>query len=128
MKIWSEKVSVAFRSFGIAIALASGATAVQPVLAGGDSSCHFHGNKPAAEATVLSCAEMHKQRLMKKGTIAANWEGVKHDSIQQVEGKGGKKEWKVMFKDASAKDKSKETLYMFFSISGNFIASNFTGN
>jgi hypothetical protein len=33
----------------------------------------------------------------------------------------------VTFKDANAKDKSKETLYMFFTLPGNFIAANFTG-
>jgi hypothetical protein len=33
----------------------------------------------------------------------------------------------VTFKDAAAKDKTKETLYMFFTPAGNFIASNFTG-
>ncbi|WP_233249370.1 MULTISPECIES: DUF6488 family protein [unclassified Limnohabitans] len=27
----------------------------------------------------------------------------------------------------TAKDKSKETLYMFFTLPGNFIAANFTG-
>jgi hypothetical protein len=43
-----------------------------------------------------------------------------------VEGKKGK-EWKVTFKDTAAKDKTKETRYMFFTPSGNFIAANFTG-
>jgi hypothetical protein len=43
-----------------------------------------------------------------------------------VDGKKGK-EWKVAFKDPGAKDKSKETLYMFFTMTGNFIAANFTG-
>ena len=128
MKIWSNSVSVKFRTFGIAIALTSGAVATSPLLASGDSECHFHGKKPAAEATVLTCAEMHKSRLIKKGTIDGGWSAVKHDSIMQVDAKGGKKEWKVVFKDAAAKDNQKETLYMFFSNSGNFLASNFTGN
>jgi hypothetical protein len=109
------------------IVLASGVIVTSPLLASGDGECHFHGNKPAAEATVLTCAETHKSRLIKKGTIDATWADIKHDSIQQVDVKSGKKEWKVMFKDVAAKDKAKETLYMFFSISGNFLASNFTG-
>ena len=33
----------------------------------------------------------------------------------------------MTFKDAAAKDKSKETLYMFFTAPGNFIAANYTG-
>ncbi len=128
MKIWSNSLTNQVRSLGIAVALTMGALSSSPLLASGDGECHFHGNKPAVESAVLTCAEMHKGRLIKKGTIESTWTTVKHDSIQQVDVKGGKKEWKVMFKDASAKDKAKETLYMFFSLPGNFLASNFTGN
>ncbi len=128
MKIWSKRIINQLRSFGFVIVLVSGAMATPTLVAGGDSKCHFHGNKPATEDTVLTCAEMHKSRLIKKGTIESTWAEVKHDTIQQVDVKSGKKEWKVAFKDAGAKDKAKETLYMFFSISGNFLASNFTGN
>ena len=46
--------------------------------------------------------------------------------VMEGEGKKGK-EWKVTFKDPAAKDKTKETLYMFFTQPGNFIAANFTG-
>lgn len=128
MKIWSNGVTGIFRSFSMAVALVTGVIAASPLHASGDGECHFHGKKPAAEATVLTCAEMHKSRLIKKGAIDSSWTAVKHDSIQQVDVKAGKKEWKVVFKDVAAKDKAKETLYMFFSISGNFLASNYTGN
>ena len=43
-----------------------------------------------------------------------------------MEGKKGK-ECRVAFKDAAAKDKSKEALHMFFTRPGNFVAANFTG-
>lgn len=33
----------------------------------------------------------------------------------------------MTFKDPAAKDKAKETLYVFFTLPGNFIAANFTG-
>ena len=46
-------------------------------------------------------------------------------SLVRASGKKGK-ESKVTFKDAAAKDKSKATLYMFFTLPGNFIAANFT--
>lgn len=91
-----------------------------------DGSCHFHGNKPAAEATVSGCAAQRKDALVKSGKLDASWSAVKQDKIESVEFKKGK-EWKVTFKDAAAKDKTKETLYMFFTPPGNFIASNFTG-
>ena len=108
----------------LAIVLAAGAAPT--VWAGGDSDCHFHGNKPAAEATVLNCANQRKAALAGSGKIDKSWQAVKHDKAEVVDGKKGK-EWKVTFKDAAAKDKSKETLYMFFTQSGNFVAANFTG-
>lgn len=89
-------------------------------------SCHFHGNKPAAEATVNGCAAQRKDALVKGGKLEASWAAVKPQSIEAVEGKKGK-EWKVTFKNTAVKDRSKETLYMFFTLPGNFIATNFTG-
>jgi hypothetical protein len=88
--------------------------------------CHFHGNQAAPQATVSGCAAQRKEALVKSGKIDASWSAVKQDKIELVDGKKGK-EWKVTFKDAAAKDKTKETLYMFFTPPGNFIASNFTG-
>jgi hypothetical protein len=90
------------------------------------NSCHFHGKKPATESTVSGCALQRKDNLIQSGKLDAAWNSVKPTSIEAVEGKKGK-EWKVTFKDATAKDKTKETLYMFFTLPGNFIAANFTG-
>lgn len=95
-------------------------------LADPGNSCHFHGKKPAAEATVSGCALQRKDALIKSGKLDASWRTVKPASIEAVDGPKGQ-EWKVTFKDATAKDKSKETLYMFFTLPGNFIAANFTG-
>lgn len=97
-----------------------------PAFASPGGSCHFHGNKAASEATVASCAVQRKDALATSGKIDAAWKAVKQEKIEQVDGKKGK-EWKVIFKDPAAKDKTKETLYMFFTMPGNFIAANFTG-
>jgi len=89
-------------------------------------SCHFHGSKPAGESTVVGCANQRKDALVKAGKLDKSWEAAKLDKVEQVDGKKGK-EWKVTMKDPAAKDKAKETLYMFFTVPGNFIAANFTG-
>ncbi len=127
MRIWNRNV------------LASGFIALSAVFytmvggisnlsfASGDGECHFHGSKAAEESTVIMCSEKQKERLVKKGTIANTWSTVKHTSIEQVDGKKGK-EWKVVFNDPNAADKSKATLYMFYALNGNFIASNFLVN
>jgi len=46
--------------------------------------------------------------------------------VEQVDGQKGK-EWKVSFGNPTAADPSKSTLYVFLSLPGNYIASNFTG-
>jgi len=109
----------------IAIASVAALSMSAPVFASEGSGCHFHGKKPAAEATVVSCAVQRKDALTSSGKIDAAWKTVKQDKIEQVDGKKGK-EWKVSFKDLAARDKAKETLYMFFTLPGNFIAANFT--
>ncbi len=95
-------------------------------LADPGNSCHFHGKKPAPEATVSGCALQRKDTLVKTGKLDAAWTAIKPTTIETIDGKKGK-EWKVAFKDPSAKDPSKATLYMFFTLPGNFIAANFTG-
>lgn len=106
--------------------LASACTFGSSAMASESSSCHFHGHQPAAESTVVTCATQRKDALVANGKLASAWRAIKPENVVAVEGKKGK-EWKVTFKDAAATDKSKETLYMFFTLPGNFIAANFTG-
>lgn len=98
-----------------------------PALAGGDGDCHFHGSTPVKAETVSGCAVKRQQQLIASGKLDKSWQAIKPATPEQVDGLKGK-EWKVVFKDAAATDKSKETLYMFFTPQGNFIAANFTGN
>jgi hypothetical protein len=95
--------------------------------AGADSSCHFHGSKPAAESTVVQCATEYKDKLVEAGKLDKSWQAVsKIDKVEQVAGKRSK-EWKLSFKNPAAADKTKETLYLFYTLPGNFIAANHTG-
>ena len=107
-------------------ALVSSLLAAPTALADAGGSCHFHGNKPANEAVVSDCAAKRKAALVKAGKLDASWQAVKLDKMEQVDGKKGK-EWKVTFKNPAVTDASKQTLYVFFSLPGNFIAANFTG-
>jgi hypothetical protein len=103
-----------------------GALAAPAAFADEGGRCHFHGAKPAVETVVRDCASQRKAALVKAGKLDKNWQALAVDKVEQVDGKKGK-EWKVTFKDPAAKDKSRETLYMFFTLPGNFIAANFTG-
>lgn len=97
-----------------------------PVWADAGGSCHFHGTKPATPETVTGCATQRKALLIKQSKLDASWEKATATAPQQVDGKKGK-EWRLTFQNPAAADKSKQTLYMFFTLPGNFIAANFTG-
>jgi hypothetical protein len=102
------------------------AALAMPVRADEGGSCHFHGNKPASAETVSGCAVQRKAVLIKQGKLDATWQSAKAGAPEQVDGKKGK-EWKLTFHNPSAADKTKQTLYLFFTLPGNFIAANFTG-
>ena len=67
-----------------------------------------------------------RHTLAGSGKIDAAWKAVKLDKAETVEGQK-MKEWKLSFKNPAEKDAAKQTLYMFYSLTGNFIAANFTG-
>ena len=89
-------------------------------------SCHFHGKKPATEATVSGCALQRKDNLVKTGKLDAAWSAARPASIEAVDGKKGK-EWRVIYKNPAVADKAKTSLFIFFTPVGNFIAANHTG-
>ena len=107
-------------------ALLLAVSTIPAAFAGGDGKCHFHGSTPAKESVVLGCANSYKDALISKGKLDASWKNAILDKAEVVEGKN-KKEWKLIFKNATEKDASKQTLYMFYTLTGNFIAANFTG-
>lgn len=74
----------------------------------------------------MNCASLGKDTLITVGKLAASGCAIRHESAVPVDGRIGGK-WKVTFRDGAASDKSKETLYMFFTATGNFIAANYTG-
>jgi Family of unknown function (DUF6488) len=114
------------RTFASILVTLGAAFAVPQAWADNAGSCHFHGNKPAAQETIIACAQQRKAALVKSGKLGTSWQDIKQDTANLVDGKKGK-EWKVTFKDPAARDSAKETLFMFFTPAGNFIAANFTG-
>ncbi len=100
--------------------------ACQVSFAGDAGRCHFHGNKPASEATVIVCADQRKQALIAAGKLDKAWQGVAHEKVEAIDGQKGK-EWKVSFRLPAASNPAKANLYLFFTLPGNFIAANHTG-
>lgn len=108
------------------VTLVSSLVFAPQAMAGEGGSCHFHGNTPVSEDVVKDCAEQRRAALVKTGKLDASWTAAKQEAVELVEGKKGK-EWKVRYSNPAAADKAKQTLFIFFSHSGNFIAANFTG-
>ncbi len=108
-----------------ACTLALSLFAAPAALADVGGSCHFHGNKPAAESVVVDCAQQRKATLIKAGRLDASWQTVQLNKAELVDGKKGK-EWRVTFNNPAVADTARQTLYLFFSQPGNFIAANFT--
>lgn len=114
------------RHLTTAICCAAALFGAAPAFADKGSGCHFHGAKPADEPTVLTCAAQRKDALVASGKLDASWKTVKHEKVEQVDGKKGK-EWKVAFKNPQVTDTAKQTLYVFLSLPGNILAANFSG-
>jgi hypothetical protein len=75
---------------------------------------------------VQRCADARRDALVKAGKLHACWSGINSEKIEQVDGKKGK-EWKLSDNNPSSPEKDKQSLYMFYSLPGNFIAANHTG-
>ena len=95
--------------------------------AGGGGKCHFHGSAPAKESVVVGCAKEQVNGLVASAKLEKSWKTAQFDKVETVEGKNTK-EWKLTFSNATASDAGKKTLYLFYTVSGNFIAANFTGS
>ncbi len=112
--------------FAITLACATLAGLSSPAMADKGGSCHFHGAMPAKEETVITCAAQRKDTLAASGKIDPSWKAVRHEKLEQIEGRKGK-EWKVTFRNPQAPEKDKQTLYVFLSLPGNVLAANFSG-
>jgi hypothetical protein len=114
------------KKFASIAALIATLTFAPAAFAGGSGACHFHGHAPVKEAILVGCATDYKDSLASNGKIDPSWKGVKLDKAETVEGKK-MKEWKFTFKNPTEKDTAKQSLYLFYTLTGNFIAANFIG-
>ena len=99
---------------------------VTPVIAG---SGHSHGpaKAPVSGEVAASQALEAVKELASTGKIDASWVGIKESKVEQKTFNNGP-EWVVMYKNQEIKDGTKQTLYVFLTLSGEYIAANFTGS
>ena len=98
-----------------------------PAIAG---SGHDHGHSHAHEAIssdkAISLAAKKIQQLVESGKISASWAKINTDQAEKKTFSHDPS-WLVAFKNDKISDASKQTLYVFLSMEGHYIAANYTG-
>lgn len=95
----------------------------------GAGHSHGHGDShgPASQVDAEKTAINVVSNLAKKQVIDASWESVAVSSSEK-RSYGGQMEWVVVFKNDKVEDTDKQTLYVFLTIEGKYLAANYTGN
>lgn len=88
-----------------------------------DGHTHEHSiNARQAETRAQKVVD----QLIDKKVVEPSWKGSKPvESAQKAAGE--KKLWQVTFKNATAADPAKQTLYVFLSAGGKYVAANHSG-
>ena len=95
-----------------------------PVFAGAG---HDHAHEPISQEKAGELAAKNLETLVEKGKIDKSWSGKPVNSVEKKTFSKGP-EWVVTFKNESLADTSKRTLYMFYTLDGHYLATNYTGN
>ncbi len=88
---------------------------------------HGHSHAPVSQSQAERVATENVVRLADSGKIDASW---KATAVMNTEKKnfGGELEWVVTFKNEKIDDREKQTLYIFLTMDGKYLAANYTGN
>jgi hypothetical protein len=103
-----------------------------PVIAGpghehDSNGGHSHAHGPISSDKVIGKASKKLIKLATAGKIDASWSEVKANGAKQKTYANGP-EWVITFSNNKVADSSKQTLYMFYSLDGHYIAANYSGN
>jgi hypothetical protein len=89
----------------------------------GPGGSHTHG--PISSAAAIKKAEKQVKGLIEGGKLDKSWSGIKAAGASQKDSGSGP-EWVVTFKNAKA-EANKQTVYVFYTLTGTYVATNFTG-
>ena len=87
---------------------------------------HSHSHDPVSQKQAESIAIKSVSQLIDKGKIDKSWKsiGVTKSEKKQY---GSEMEWVVIFDNKKISDPAKQTLYVFLTISGEYLAANYSG-
>ena len=87
---------------------------------------HGHSHEPVNQATANSKATKIIANFIKQKVLNKSWAGT---TVSSSEKKifNGEQEWVVSFINKKVEDAKKRKLYVFLTLSGDYIAANYTG-
>jgi len=88
---------------------------------------HGHSHEIISSDMAMNKATSKVKQMADAGKIDASWATITAASIEQVTYAQGP-EWVIVFKNDQLSDTAKQTLYLFFSLNGHYVAANYTGN
>ena len=88
---------------------------------------HGHSHAPVDQATVKVNAKNVVAALVERKKLDESWASVTASSVEQKMFNGNP-EWVAVFVNEKIADTDKQTLYVFLTLGGDYIAANFTGN
>ena len=92
----------------------------------GSNHDHGHSHVEVTQVQVEKAAIDKILSLVDKGKLDSSWKSTPaKQSTKTLFGRN--MEWVVSFKNGKISDKEKQTLYMFYSLSGKYLAANYTG-
>lgn len=87
---------------------------------------HEHSSGPISAEAAQQEATNHVAALVSKGKLEPSWSGIKPTKVYQKTFAKGP-EWIVEFVNSAVSDAAKQTLYLFYTLDGHYLAGNFTG-
>lgn len=85
-----------------------------------------HSHAPVSKEVAAGMAEEKRDQLVQSGKLDKVWSGVAVSSTEQKTFAKGP-EWVITFRNNAVADPAKRTLYLFYSLDGHYLASNFLG-
>ena len=110
----------------IVVTLCTLSLAATPVFSGPGTPGHSHSHGPITAEAAQEKATQQVAELVTKGKIESSWNNIKPAKTYEKKFEKGA-EWVVEFVNSAATDKTKQTLYVFYTLDGHYLATNFTG-
>jgi uncharacterized protein DUF6488 len=95
-------------------------------MAGSDHD-HGHSHTPADQATATTNATKVVVALANKNKLDKSWASIIASSVEKKV-YNGTPEWVAVFVNDKITDPAKRKLFVFLTLNGEYIATNFTGN